>query len=905
MSLDWSWPGARWWRCDLHVHSPASHDFRDCEATAADWVQAAVDRGVEVVAVTDHDAAGFTTDARAAAGDRIVVLAGVEITSSEGIHLVVLLGEAAAEDEIRGLLGACGVPPTEWGKPSARAAKPLLDCIRIASGSPYHGLCIPAHADAAVTETNPSSASLLRGAIDVRAQRAVLGEDGVVAVETCGSDAAEHAFLTGLQPAVGRRRPGLPLVQFSDAHGLDEIGRRTTLIKMTRPDLDGLRLAFADGQHSVRAGDADANEIPAQAIESISIEEAKLAGRSGPLLVGFNPWLSAIIGGRGSGKSTVVNLLRAALDRVDAPSATRGELDAFLQVPTGRDAQGALTAATKVVVTYRKDSVRFRAVWNGPGSPPQLQEEDETGAWRVADGSVRTRLPVQIFGQGEIHETARQTQALLEMINEAPEQGYSEWRRLFDTAVAGFHALRAQARQEQAALPNESEARGELEDVERGLAAFEAAEHQEILQRYQRARRQQAEISRLADEIEAVGRRALAALPDQVPASLDHQVFDPSVTEEAPVAAAAERVRSEVRSVLDNARQRLSAVERAGETFRIEVEQTAWSQAARERERAYAGLVEQLQQAGVEGPERYAGLVERRQQLTAQLAELASRQRAVAELEAQAASALDGVQQMRRDISNRRRAFLDDLLRDNDFVHIQLKELGVVDAVDDEIRQLLGVDSGFSDDIARLIRLIVDGGSDPYECLDTFKSRVREVARADSPPDGLADARFAIRLSRLSSDGLDRVDSWFPEDALEVSFSSGDGTFRPLLQGSAGQRNAAILAFLFSHGEEPIIIDQPENDLDNRLIANLVVEQLRQVKPRRQVVLVSHNPNIVVNGDADLIAALHIPSGEIRIEEHGGLQEEKIRAVVCDVMEGGREALESRYSRIAMRSTAR
>jgi len=867
-------------------------------------VQRAVDRGVEVIAVTDHDAAGFVTEAREAAAGRLVVLAGVEVTSSEGIHLLVLLGATADENDIGGLLGACGVPPAAWGTGSARATQSLLNCVRIASAPPYCGLCIPAHADAAVTETNASSASLLRGAIDDRAKRQVLSNDGVVAVETCGSDAAEHEFLTGLQPAVGRRRPGLPLVQFSDAHGLDEIGRRTTLIKMTRPGLDGLRLAFADGQHSVRAGHETANEIPAQAIESITIEQAKLAGRSEPLRIPFNPWLSAIIGGRGSGKSTVVNLLRAALDRMDAPNGIRDELKGFLQVPARRGTQGALTPETKVAVVYRKDGIRFRAVWTTASASSELEEEDEFGAWQAAEGTVRTRLPVQIFGQGEIHETARQPQALLAMINEAPEHGYTEWRRAFDAAVAGFHALRAQARQAQAALPNESEARGELEDVERGLAVFEAAEHQEILQNYQRARRQQAEVLRLAAELETVVRSVRAAIPDHPPVSLDSEVFNPFVTDEQPVVSAADRARSEVAEALASAGQRLSAVEHVGATFRAEVDQTAWRRTASEHERAYVSLVEQLQQAGVEGPERYAGLVERRQQLTDQLAALAAQRRAVTQLEEQASAALDDVVQRRRDLSDRRRTFLDELLRENEFVRIDLDELGAVDAVDDEIRDLLGVDSGFGDDINRLVQALVSGEADRYERLRAFKQRVREIATAESTTLGLADGRFAARVARLTADDLDRVDSWFPEDALEVSFSSGNGAFRPLVQGSAGERNAAILAFLFSYGDEPIIIDQPENDLDNRLIAGLVVEQLRQVKPRRQVILVSHNPNIVVNADADLIAALHIPAGEIRPEAHGGLQEEELRTVVCDVIEGGRDALEARYSRIAMRSSA-
>lgn len=96
-----------------------------------------------------------------------------------------------------------------------------------------------------------------------------------------------------------------------------------------------------------------------------------------------------------------------------------------------------------------------------------------------------------------------------------------------------------------------------------------------------------------------------------------------------------------------------------------------------------------------------------------------------------------------------------------------------------------------------------------------------------------------------------------------------------------------------------MILDQPEDDLDNHLIYDLIVAQLRQIKKGRQVIVVTHNPNIVVNGDAELVTVLGTARGQSRIECQGGLQEQDVRDAVCQVMEGGREAFERRYRRIA------
>ena len=112
--------------------------------------------------------------------------------------------------------------------------------------------------------------------------------------------------------------------------------------------------------------------------------------------------------------------------------------------------------------------------------------------------------------------------------------------------------------------------------------------------------------------------------------------------------------------------------------------------------------------------------------------------------------------------------------------------------------------------------------------------------------------------------------------------------------------SAALLAFLFSYGEEPIILDQPEDDLDNHLIYDLIVTQLRRIKQRRQVIVVTHNANIVVNGDAELVVALVARGGETHPECAGSLQERTVRDTICAVMEGGREAFEQRYRRIAL-----
>ncbi len=95
-----------------------------------------------------------------------------------------------------------------------------------------------------------------------------------------------------------------------------------------------------------------------------------------------------------------------------------------------------------------------------------------------------------------------------------------------------------------------------------------------------------------------------------------------------------------------------------------------------------------------------------------------------------------------------------------------------------------------------------------------------------------------------------------------------------------------------------MILDQPEDDLDNHLIYDLIVTQLREIKQKRQVIVVTHNADIIVNGDAENVVALDVRAGQTRIICQGGLQKTEVRNEICRVMEGGKEAFNLRYKRI-------
>ena len=97
------------------------------------------------------------------------------------------------------------------------------------------------------------------------------------------------------------------------------------------------------------------------------------------------------------------------------------------------------------------------------------------------------------------------------------------------------------------------------------------------------------------------------------------------------------------------------------------------------------------------------------------------------------------------------------------------------------------------------------------------------------------------------------------------------------LQISAGQKTTAILTFLLAYGDLPLLLDQPEDDLDNKLVYDLIVTRLKEAKSKRQIIVVTHNANIPVNADAEFIVSMDSESEQVAIKYEGTMDDKNVR----------------------------
>lgn len=941
MTTQWPYPGARWWKFDFHTHTPASTDThwhklvgQVEELTPEQWLTKYMAAEIDCVAITDHNSGAWIDKLKAAyagmqktppAGFReLFLFPGVEISVNGGFHLLAIFDITKTTSDIDKLLGKVDYSGTNGNSDGVTRRSPgdVVQAVLDAGGIP-----IPAHADERKGLLRLKEGSTNKAELDPLTLVQVLEKPGILAMEVINEGSSMPTCYT---------QRGLKWSQVlgSDCHSFQGNaipGSRYTWIKMAKPSLEGLSLALLDGQGiSIRRsdeGDFSPFDKPEHFIESIEIADARFMGRGQPAVFQFNPYFNALVGGRGTGKSTVVHALRLAYRRegeLDSQSEAGQTFARFNRVARNRTDQGGLQVDTHLTLTLQRDGISHRLHWRQDGQGVVVEEQDpESKSWQPSSTQMisNQRFPVRLFSQGQIAALAGDSQqSLLKVIDEAA--GTAQAQDSLSEAKRSFFATRAKVREMSGKLQGREALDVSLQDVQRKLQRFEAAHHAEILKTYQRTSRQSREIDRQFETAAEITNRLRALAGDLLVEDLPEGLFDPARDAQAlqAIQHLAEAI-DQARTAVEEAARMLVTT---GTSLKGELQQSAWREQIDHARSAYETLKADLQTQGVSDPSEYGRLVQERQRLEGEAKKLDALQKQREELIEQTKSQWEQIAQVRRAISEVRQDFLQYTLEENPFVRITLLPYGEDEqAMDRSLRDVLGTSDKFKDDIY----VEAQGDSPAKGMIADMMASVAIMKGAEQSDSALLEDRLKDLRKRLvkacsgkgdfggwfnkylaaetekRAEFVDHLYCWFPEDGLKVEYSrKGDGKdFQSIGQASAGQRAAAMLAFLLAHGDEPLVLDQPEDDLDNHLIYDLVVQQIRANKQRRQLIVVTHNPNIVVNGDAEMIHALDF-NNQCFIKQSGSLQDHVMRNEVCKVMEGGEIAFERRYQRLGKKA---
>jgi hypothetical protein len=462
-----------------------------------------------------------------------------------------------------------------------------------------------------------------------------------------------------------------------------------------------------------------------------------------------------------------------------------------------------------------------------------------------------------------------------------------------------FLSLRAEARAATAQVSELPNLRASLNDVQRKLDVLQQGGYAQILSAY-RIRRQTNDTWNAILEATERGLDSVNAAVTEL--SVAELNLGPESEDDAP-RAAIRRAQQSLDHLIGEYRQTLAVgitqVQGQLTEIRAGADANEWNAAVQASEAEFQNTVARLAEEGIADPAEYGSLVDQATRLEGEITRLDGERQRVAALETQAGEALSQYRGERMQLNARRRGFAESA--SGEALRVEVNAFAAHLTLADDLENILGIQR-FQEDrraIADRIRPSMDAQWD-WDRLDTLIVEMRRFHSEQSDSWETHDARFKTALRGIPPERIDRLALYIPEDTVSVSFreAGSSNEWRSLAQGSPGQQTAALLAFVLGFGDEPIILDQPEDDLDSTLIYELLVNRFREIKATRQMIVVTHNPNIVVHGDAEYVVSLNVNAGQTLVGCHGGLQERGVRDEICRVMEGGREAFRSRYRRI-------
>ncbi|MBX3241638.1 MAG: AAA family ATPase [Chitinophagaceae bacterium] len=899
--------GARWWKFDFHSHTPASDDFGKGDTehkaiTPENWLLMYMNAEIDCVAITDHNSGEWidilkTTlqvldETQPTEYRKLFLFPGVEITASNNIHILALFDPSTGTKEVQALLGAVNFPTDKFGTSDATSPKSVEEII-----SKIHkrgGIAIPAHVDEACGLFKLTGHTFSQA----------LKVEELLAIEVINK--------TKEKPELYKQsKLQLAEIVGSDSHIAAQVGSNYTWVKMSDPSLDALRLALHDCEDGVIRKDEcshDPNIINNRYfIKSISISDGFKAGNGTPLSAKFSPWLSSVIGGRGSGKSTIINYLRIALNRiVEMPDDIQSEFNRFNQIGK-KSSPGMLRDSTTIKVEIFKDGKLHLLTWNQQTHSLQTWD-DSTANWGIATivSNISELFPIQIFSQKELYALTGNPSKLIELIDSQFDK--QSWLEAKEKLIEKWLADRTKARHLQAAISEEQNLKAQLDSTNNKIQLYESSDYKDTLGDFNKLTavngffsNTTGNISQFISELEELNKKAPnIQMPEGVSDALTVESTQFLQTVENTMSGAILKIK-----------EAIALLAPYKEDLQSQFNALPWFAEFEAAKSAYEAILDKIQELGSES---YEILIQRRNSLSGRLALIDTQKTQLQTLKSELQTLYTSIIEKEKELRIKRKSIIDRWKEfdnaENPFLIIELHPMSDVDNANATFRKLLRKEgsefAGYiyshddeTDNSTGLISTIINEAENTrwekrFEAVKNFVS----ATETDTKGLDLRLARHITWLNQNTPEDIDRLLVWIPEDKLILRFKK-QGREEDIQTGSAGERTAGMLGLLLALNNIPLIIDQPEDDLDTRLISTFVVPGFKALKQKRQLLLVTHNPNIAVNANSDSIVYMNFSSGQIAVDGNDALQNKDIRLAVCNVMEGGKEALYKRYYRIS------
>lgn len=610
-------------------------------------------------------------------------------------------------------------------------------------------------------------------------------------------------------------------------------------------------------------------------------------GFLGGLSTGLSEHLNCIIGARGTGKTSLIEFIRYALDIMPSNDQERRRIEGIVEGNlAGGRIELRLTTCNGTECTVSRTQGESPMLLDGDGQP--------TGKAYLA-----SLFGIDIFSQNEVERIADNIGSQLTLIESFDQ---SRLRNITEEIENTRAALRENSRhisplrREIAILEDAVSGKTVLEEKLKSYIAI-SGQGTKTLAKANAERAMRDRECKLIPNIQSIVKQAVSNLKNissSWDASFENFMYDDFSA--SPNAELLDEAKAHCKSCRDELTGKISSIiqfmRNAWPTF--DEMQQKLTVAHQAQELQYNTIIEQC------NADRNA-IMERRR-LERDLDEMRKK-------EAELTEKRNLLRQHQEDRDN-----LTDKLSEQTADRFAIRK-NIVDrinaAVGPGVRVTLNASSNTEQYKDYLVECLRGNQMKYTEAVEKIASRLTPSELAGILGRGAAGREELMRTTLINARQAEIIAGVFKEDEKRFELEMVDlpdlptielldgENYKPTKDLSTGQKCNAILPILLLDSDRPLIIDQPEDNLDNAFIHSTVVKSIQAVKRRRQLIFVTHNPNIPVLGEAEQMLVLESNGTEGRLKNSGGI--EHCKDDIVNLLEGGKEAFEKRkecYARI-------
>ncbi|GAB1157196.1 AAA family ATPase [Paenibacillus illinoisensis] len=912
-----SYQGMRWYKCDFQMQTPGDHynwcpddpayisgnaSPEEIARSAEMYLTRCHEVGLEVICVTDHNFIGrvyleMLQQKNEGVADRLnknplTIFPGFEIEISQGlgVHLLCIFNHDKSLQDIDDIVTRIGLPQ------SARVRNgnivplhTIFDELSRVIQDEHHGIIVAAH---------PTSESgfLNDRFITDNFQRDMFINPKLLAMEIpkpLDTLSTNWRKLITAAPECNpewRRDRRIAAVMSSDAYRLTEgdkgyIGKRATWIKMSNPCIESVIQAFLDCDRIKLQDISPDEEISHDRIVSLSINNCAFLDDQ---TIHFSPNLNCIIGGRGSGKSSILEYIRlSSTDIADIkPSEQLSRI------------KNTLSSDSKINMVWQ-DKNGLVDTFEYVNETPSLTSRD------VAEPlAIFRNLNILVISQREISNIAQEQSYLADLVESLTgsqlKRKKEEELELISQIASGFqNEIRIERIKSERNILLQEKA-----ELKRQWDAFEAVklENEKKIKASQAARYisdVQEEVTKITEQLTEIINIFTTEHQELIKQDWTESTYFDQLNANVSLAKA------ELKKQIDQALQNYGST-----IIHCTVNHDEWNEITNAITKTESDFLDACREQGLQ-PEAMDRLFEIEKQIQEKDKLLDEKEEWLKNSSQQIEALYKNIECLRnnwREQTELKKSKINELLYSGE---IPLIESG---------HPFIKVEISYMKDKEHFLRIwdespvrrntklgrswemigehlfnqfIQQQETDPWVILNKW------IIEQELIPEEIM--QFHADLTRYLKEEhkgfWQKLQTTRINDLIDITLFRSDGSRAGSLTDnglSDGQKNTAVLALLFSDGTKPIVIDQPEDELDSDFIYNELVPLLRKVKHKRQIILTTHNANIPVNGDSELVYALSTNMGRGKVRAEGGLEKPNVRNTVLQIMEGSEEAFHRR-----------